>query len=225
MRELQEQPHLHTFLRKVHDIVKPHTYLEVGVQHGTSLKLAHAANRAYGIDPEPLTEMTGNQFIYRMKSDDFFDAVHPVTTIDLAFIDGLHHYEQALRDFLNIERFCHKKSVVIFDDVLPRNQEEAARVQCPGDWTGDVWKVYEILKECRSDLSIRLVDTSPTGTLIVTHFGYAAPKWGMQRLQRAASARGQDDLPVPAEILNRVQADSAWRALDYLKGMFNDPDV
>lgn len=216
---MTDQQHLHTFLRNVHDVVKPHIYFEIGVQNGTSLNLAHNADRAYGIDPDPLIQQNRNQWIYRMKSDDFFENDHGLLGIDLGFIDGLHHYEQALRDFLNMERFCHPKSVIIFDDVLPRNQEEAARDMCPGDWTGDVWKVYGILRECRPELRMRLVDTSPTGTLIVTGFGVNRPaeRWGLQRLQRIANLPGTDLQPVPVEILNRTKAIDAWEALEFVR--------
>lgn len=165
--------HLHDFLTQVHAVVRPETYLEVGVQHGTSLIRAAGAQRAIGIDPEPLVRPYGNMAVYKMTADDYFEKAndagdHP--PIDFGFIDGLHHFEAALRDFLNIERHVHSKSVVIFDDVLPRNQEEAHRVQCPGDWTGDVWKVSHLLLKYRSELTIREVNTGPTGTLMVYGF-------------------------------------------------------
>ena len=41
----------HEFLEQLHLALKPKTYLEVGVQHGTSLVLAHGAELAIGIDP------------------------------------------------------------------------------------------------------------------------------------------------------------------------------
>ena len=49
------------------------------------------------------------------------------TTLDLAFIDGMHLFEYALRDFINVERFADWSSVIVFDDMLPRNVDEAAR--------------------------------------------------------------------------------------------------
>lgn len=221
---MTDRQHLHTFLAYVHEAVRPHVYAEIGVQHGTSLNLAHAAGRAFGIDPDPLVQQNGNQWIYRMKSDDFFEHEHAIVSVDFGFIDGLHHYEQALRDFLNLERYCHNKSIIIFDDVLPRNQEEAARTQCPGDWTGDVWKVYGILKECRPDLTLTLIDTDPTGTLLVTGFG--KPQLGghrSKRLHRVVTTPGTDLQPVPMEILTRAQAVSPFAAINFLKGMFSDP--
>lgn len=212
--------HLHDFLTEVHTIMTPSVYLEVGVQYGTSLRRAQHAQVAIGVDPAPMVNESGNQHIYRMTSDDYFDHAsdhggHP--PIDLGFIDGLHHFEQALRDFLNIERFVHERSVVIFDDVLPRNQFEAAREQCPGDWTGDVWKVSHMLLKFRPDLVVREVDTDPTGTLLV---------YGFKPLE--SKPRGWDQVThfakdymalteVPQATLDRAYAVSTDEALDGLR--------
>lgn len=161
----------HEFLQLLHGLVQPRTYLEVGVQHGWSLQLS-SASRSIGIDPNPLVGKSPKYTIYQMTSDEFFDKETGwdddlADPIDLAFIDGMHLVENALRDFANIEKHCHDRSVVVFDDVLPTTVAMAAREQCPGDWTGDVWRVYDILRERRPDLVLVLVDTQPTGLLVV----------------------------------------------------------
>lgn len=161
----------HEFLQLLHRLVQPKTYLEVGVQHGWSLQLSNAA-RTIGIDPNPLVGKSPKYTIYQMTSDEFFDKETGwdddlADPIDLAFIDGMHLVENALRDFANIERYSHDRSVIVFDDVLPTTVAMAAREQCPGDWTGDVWRVYDILRERRPDLVLLLVDTQPTGILVV----------------------------------------------------------
>jgi predicted O-methyltransferase YrrM len=165
----------HEFLQQLHELLKPKTYLEIGVQHGWSLQLSKA-EMSIGIDPNPL--VTGSQlnmpnevFIAHQTSDDFFGTyIQPDVDfgpIDFAFIDGMHLIENVLRDYANIERYCHERSVIVFDDVLPTTVAMAAREQCPGDWTGDVWRVYDILRERRPDLVLLLVDTQPTGVLVV----------------------------------------------------------
>jgi len=225
--------HLHEFLSHVHDVVKPKVYLEVGVQHGTSLKLAHAAESAYGIDPNPLILPAGNQTIFPQTSDTYFwnvrkqeDAtgdVHP--RIDLGFIDGLHHFEQALRDFLNIEHWSHDGTVVVFDDVLPRNQEEAQRDQIPGDWTGDVWKVTQVLLRYRPELVIWEVNTQPTGTLLVWGFGEEEKNIHYYDLLRQAIEEYTELTVVPDNVINRAFAVEPVFALNELKECIDARDV
>jgi hypothetical protein len=57
--------------------------------------------------------------------------------------------------------------VVVFDDMLPRNVDEAARDRHTGPWTGDVYKLVDVLAAHRPDLLCVVVDTAPTGQLLV----------------------------------------------------------
>lgn len=220
----------HEFLASLHDLLRPRSYLEIGVQHGTSLRLARPGTVAIGIDPDPrLTVDVGAARVERCTSDEYFPgadfaitmgAAHPFAAtdnvVDLAFIDGMHLYEYALRDFSYVERWAAPGAVVAFDDVLPRNQREAARVQCPGDWTGDVWRIYPILREYRPDLQIALVDTQPTGVMLV---------WGLNPDDRTIQDGYEEivarwplaDTPVPADVLGRTEAVTPARALDALR--------
>lgn len=162
------------FLARLHAVTQPRGYLEIGVRHGDSIRLASCP--AIGIDPVPSASAPSSaDFSYAAStSDDFFDHHqakqylewwgHP---IDLAYIDGMHLVENATRDFINIERYSNERTVVVFDDVLPYSHAIAAREQPAGDWTGDVWKVIPILKTFRLDLEWRLVDVAPTGALVV----------------------------------------------------------
>lgn len=243
--------HLHEFLAKVHELVKPKTYLEIGVQHGTSLNLAHAAELAIGVDPNPLVSATGNQLIYFMESDAYFDstlerflrlpttkllssasppAVHGTSPLDLGFIDGLHHYEQALRDFLNMEKLTHRGSVIVIDDVLPRNHAEASRTMCPGDWTGDVWKLTHLLLRLRPELVVLEVNTQPTGTLLV--YGFAEPYNGTDDdwdFMINSAQEYMNLLEVPEAMLKRVYAmepvDALAELKEYLDGVGQEQAV
>lgn len=214
----------HQFLAMLHNQLQPRGYLEVGVHTGDSLRLASQDTQAIGIDPVPLVDFRRvpvNQSIFTMTSDAFFEekaAVLNEVPIDLAFIDGMHLFEFALRDFMNIEQYANARTVVAFDDVLPRNQAEASRVQCPGDWTGDVWKVTNILDTWRPELRTVLVDTAPTGTLLV---------WRLDPGNRVLHDRykilekvfqlDQWDL-VPTSVLDRATAVSPQEALERIKG-------
>ena len=110
-----------------------------------------------------------------MTSDDFFEKIDLKKAfnkkkIDLAFIDGMHLFEFALRDFINVEKNCHKDSTIIFHDTIPLSKETSTRDQPIGFWTGDVYKVVLILKKYRPDLAIYNFPESP-GACVVKNMG------------------------------------------------------
>jgi hypothetical protein len=160
------------FLRRVHDVLEPPTYLEIGIRHGTSLALA--TSTSVGIDPayDLRVELPEDTSLFRETSDEYFDRPDPLVPFGgrspaLAFIDGMHLVEYALRDFVNVERHSDWTSVVIFDDIFPSDAEMAARNRHTRDWTGDVYKVLGVLARHRRDLICLRVDTEPTGLLLV----------------------------------------------------------
>lgn len=164
------------FLQGLHEVLKPRTYFEIGVRRGVSLGLSRSPS--VGVDPfyEVTAELRCDVHLVRTTSDEFFARRHPFAhfaepLVDLAFIDGMHLSEYALRDFMNTERHCHPGSVIVLDDIFPRTQVEAGRARTGtaerGAWTGDVFKVVEVLRRHRPDLTLLEMDTQPTGTLVV----------------------------------------------------------
>jgi hypothetical protein len=166
----------HTLLRTLHGLLEPRTYLEIGVREGKSLALARcrtiAVDPFFKIDREILCDV----HLVRTTSDEFFARKHPLAhfdepVVDLAFIDGMHLAEYALRDIINVERFTHPGSVIVIDDMLPRTVDEAGRTRRgtarTGAWAGDVFKVIGALREHRPDLVVLELDTTPTGTLVL----------------------------------------------------------
>lgn len=205
----------HEFLARLHHLLQPKLYVETGVHTGESLKLASC--RAIGIDPNPQVRSESMYAtVVAMTSDDYFDANPEMPgPIDLGFIDGMHQYEFAWRDFRNMELRSSGRGVIAFDDVLPYNQAIAAREQIPGDWTGDVWKVVYILRETRDDLAMMLVDTFPTGTLVVWDLDPSFYRDGEHLVMDPGWDQGDE---VPDEILYRNTAVTADRAINILKG-------
>jgi len=162
----------HELLQVLHDRTQPRTYLEIGIRTGNSMALSRT--RSIGVDPFFKIDKPIQCDVQLIKatSDDFFAGDNPLAhfdgvPVDLAFIDGMHLSEFALRDFINIEPFMADTGVVVLDDVLPRNGLEAARDRKTEPWTGDVYKVVETLRRTRPDLVVLLVNTAPTGTAVV----------------------------------------------------------
>jgi hypothetical protein len=161
-------------LERIHRHLRPRTYIEIGIEHGNSLRLVAPETQALGVDPQPQLRFAPgpNVRVFAETSDDFF-ARRDVRAelgglpVDLAFIDGLHQFEYALRDFVNLERLCTPRSTILIDDCFPHDRRTAERERHIAFWSGDIWKVVVLLKKVRPDLSIHTVATPPTGMCIV----------------------------------------------------------
>ena len=154
-------------LQLIHALVDPTFYFEIGVQKGKSIRLAKCP--AVGVDPDPRISSEGLFKIYKQSSDEYFYSIfsHHLPA-DFVFIDGMHLFEQVLRDFIHTEKMiAHKGTVVVIDDIFPAHPAQASRNRRTCKWTGDVWKLLPILMSYRSDLQLTCLDTSPTGMLLV----------------------------------------------------------
>jgi hypothetical protein len=160
----------------MHGLLTPRTYFEIGVSTGASMGLSRT--RSLGVDPffTIKRELECDLRLVRETSDEFFASAEPFghfdgQPFDLAFIDGMHLAEYALRDFINTERQAHPASVIVLDDMLPRIQVEGARdrrsARSHGSWAGDVYKVVDSVRRLRPDLVCLELDTTPTGTVAV----------------------------------------------------------
>ncbi|MFC4783172.1 class I SAM-dependent methyltransferase [Nocardioides sp. MAHUQ-72] len=226
----------HELLAGLHEVLRPRNYFEIGVRNGLSLALSRS--RSVAVDPfYSLTkEIRCDVHLVRTTSDEFFARKHPfahfdVPEVDLAFIDGMHLSEFALRDFINTERYCHPGSVVVLDDILPRTVIEAGRRRVGpaehGAWTGDVFKVIESLRTLRPDLVVLEVDTQPTGTLVILNPDPRSRVLAGAYDDLVADYVQPDPQVVPASILDRRGAISgeelltapSWSEIRALRGM------
>jgi hypothetical protein len=166
----------YNLLRRVHAEIRPRTYVEVGVRAGASLDLARECEVRIGIDPAPILEPAldlDDAVILATTSDEAFatGAVERALggrPLDLAFVDGMHLFEFALRDFANLERLAHAASVILVHDCLPIDAVTSARERTTAVWTGDVWKLVPCLLENRPELHVVTSDVSPSGLAFVT---------------------------------------------------------
>lgn len=169
-------PNYHEVIERIQKYLMPHTYLEIGVASGDTLKYAAGNTLAVGIDPNPTINQPLNisTVIYQQTSDLFFKTVDMNSIfggklIELAFIDGMHQFEFALNDFINIEKNCYPHSVVLIHDCFPLNEITASRDSITNFWSGDIWKLILCLKEYRPDLCVNTIGASPTGLGLITN--------------------------------------------------------
>ena len=163
--------------RALADRVKP-VYLEIGVSKGLAFRQISAEEKI-AVDPAfRLSEHTRavadakarTTHYFETTSDAFFDnetAFLDQRPIDVALIDGMHTYEQVVRDVENTLRYLRDDGVIFLHDCNPpfelagRPAESwddfIAQQSGPlviGVWNGDVWKAIVHLRSTRPDLLV-----------------------------------------------------------------------
>ena len=164
------------FLRALHRNVYE-GYFEIGTRTGDSLVLSQSPSIA--IDPffQLNENPIGNKdfcLMFQETSDSFFENRLPKLSglkCQLAFIDGMHLFEYALKDFINLAKISSEKALFLFHDPIPwtfkmatRNNETLERNEA---WTGDIWKLVHILIDAGMKDNINLLGSAPSGLLAV----------------------------------------------------------
>ncbi len=164
-----------SLLKALHENVRPKFYVEIGVSKGVSISMAGPSTDAVGVDPMPqiTRRLPPNISIFAETSDAFFAAYEARAQfakrkIDMAFIDGLHLFEQALRDFINVEKRAAANGLIALHDCIPFDDIAAGRDYHAPYWVGDVWKCLAILMDHRPDLRIEIIGAPPSGLVLVS---------------------------------------------------------
>lgn len=163
------------WLERIYTSLAPESVLEIGIYQGVSLAKVRAPTKAIGIDPNPTITypLRAETHIFAETSDQFFSQHRAQKLLgdrplSVAFVDGLHLYEQVLRDFINLESCCGQRSIILLHDTVPLDEATQSRSMDTQFHTGDVWKVLLCLKHYRPDLDIFTIATAPTGLTVVT---------------------------------------------------------
>lgn len=208
-------------LADIHRRRQPRVYLEIGVATGKSLALARAGTTALGVDPATAATESlvyhspeNSPQLYKETSDDFFadrDVAKEMgrPCFDVAFIDGLHLFDQVLRDFINVEKFAGPDSVILIHDCLPIDAQVATRERTTAFWTGDVWKVIPILLAVRPDLEIVTLPLPPSGVALIRRLD---PSSRILERQYTALVQHFDTLEFPGK----------WEELCRMVNVLND---
>ena len=109
---------------------KYNNYLEIGCDRNENFSKINIQNKV-GIDP-----IRGGTL--RMTSDDFFK--NNIKKFDLIFLDGLHTYEQTIKDIDNSLKILNERGVILIHDCLPKKIWNQIVPRMYGHWNGDVWK-------------------------------------------------------------------------------------
>ena len=106
------------------------SYLEIGCDQDENFSQISIKNKI-GVDPK-----SGGT--HRMTSDTFF--INNTQTYDLIYIDGLHTYEQTIKDIKNSLKYLNQNGTIVLHDCLPKKIWNQIVPRMYGHWNGDVWK-------------------------------------------------------------------------------------
>jgi hypothetical protein len=222
-------PAYYRVLKWVHDFLHPANYVEIGINRGVSVDQARPDTpRIIGIDPTPnmlpviaRKPHVANAQIYELTSDEFFERYDLTELLGgpvvVAFIDGLHLFEQVLRDFANLERHSDDRTLILLHDCIPFDAATASRERTTDFYSGDVWKAPLALRRRRPDLKMVTVRTAPTGLCLVTGLDRDNRQFERELPEIERSYRDLDfDYylahrdEMPEEIPNKVKAVGDW---------------
>jgi len=103
---------------------------------------------------------------YTISSESYFANTKNAYPPDVVFIDGLHTYQQTVRDVNNSLSNLNEHGVIVLHDCNPPHEtaaypadsyDHAASLNLPGwtgEWCGDVWKTILHMRSSRNDLRI-----------------------------------------------------------------------
>ena len=161
-------------------------YLEIGVQTGFCF-FKIKADHKLAVDPDFIIQLKKkikayiknfsnfNNKYFELTSDDFFalqgNYVKAIGGLDVVFIDGLHLYEQVVKDIENSLKYLNAGGVILVHDCNPLNENAAVRaytstevaaMNLPGYdyiWNGDVWKAIVELRATRKDVEVIVINS------------------------------------------------------------------
>ena len=113
------------------------SYLEIGCFKDETFNQINIVKKI-GVDP-----VSGGNL--RMTSDLFF--LENKNKFDIIFIDGLHIYEQVIKDIFNSIKILNPDGIILIHDCLPRKLWYQTPTRMSDTWNGDVWKA---IVECRT---------------------------------------------------------------------------
>ena len=219
--KLPGMPYL-DWLKKFYARLKPKNVIEIGVSQSASLACVPRPTVAIGVDPVPsvIFPLQTEAHIFAETSDEFFEqrdvgALLRGEPLSIGFIDGSHLFEQALRDFMHLERYCGPKSVILFHDTVPLDEVTQRRAPETHFSTGDVWKTILCLKHYRPELDVFTIATPPTGLTVVLGLDPSSPVLAQKYDEAVARFI---DVPF-AEIESRLAAElnlvpNEWETVD-----------
>ncbi|WP_010216722.1 class I SAM-dependent methyltransferase [Sphingomonas sp. PAMC 26621] len=175
-----------TVIQFILDLYKDPTYLEIGVDQGVTfdalranLKVAVDVRFAFDLAAARASADSVRCEYHETASDAFFaDRALTAPKFDVVFIDGLHTFEQTLRDLLNASYVLAEGGTIVVDDVMPSGyaasipdldltrQFWTATNNPDGSWMGDVYRLIFFIQDFLGSFSYATVEENHGQTVL-----------------------------------------------------------
>lgn len=161
-------------ISRLSEIVHPQSYLEIGTFRGETFnEIAIPSKDA--VDPsfkfDTKAHASPSVRFFEVTSDEYFLKHNKGKKYDIIFLDGLHTFEQTMRDFCATMSTSHDRTVWLIDDVWPidvfsahPDQSTALRFRHMTDskrkaWHGDVFKMVYAIHDFFPNVNFRTIKT------------------------------------------------------------------
>ncbi len=150
-------------------------YLEIGVSTGETF-FAVRADKKVAVDPlfrfslDEARRSNGDSEFHEVTSDRYFsEIIDQGQKFDIIYLDGLHTFEQTLRDFTNSIHFLKTDGIIVIDDVIPNSYQAALPDQADAfvvkaftenpdnSWMGDTFKLVFFIRAFFPTYNIRTI--------------------------------------------------------------------
>jgi Methyltransferase domain len=200
-------------LQSLLSLYKAPRYLEIGVAKGRTFHTVRAAKKvavdpAFRFDQRQAKRAHPEAKYCEITSDVYFgEVVRPEDIFEVIYLDGLHTYEQTLRDFCNAIHHLSGRGVIVVDDVVPSGPSAAipdlARFRAlyrenpatSDAWMGDVYRLVYFIETFFQQYSYRTVSDN-LGQLVV--WKERRTKVPLRTVEWTAQAR-YEELPLNTE--------------------------
>jgi hypothetical protein len=133
------------------------SYLEIGVAQCNTFNQIRCEHKV-GVDPAVETQTVVGGWISNSTSDAFFEDVNE-DKFDVVYIDGLHLYEQVIKDIVNSLNCMNTGGYIVIHDCKPWNNTWERKPASSGAaWNGDVFRSIIWFREIHPEYPCFVLD-------------------------------------------------------------------
>ncbi|WP_174274986.1 class I SAM-dependent methyltransferase [Sphingomonas bacterium] len=173
-------------IQRLLDLFPAPRYLEIGVDQGVTFHKLRAASKAavdvrfaFDLDAARQDPANANCAYFEMTSDQYFTMDQGRDAqFDVVFLDGLHTFDQTLRDLLHSSYVLAPGGLLIVDDVMPSTYAASlpdldlsrrfwqATNNPDGSWMGDVYRLVFFIADYMTSFSYATVTENHGQTIL-----------------------------------------------------------